>query len=105
MGVHEHRTVLFKIGFPLRPSHHHKSGRIFPIMAATGLSPAIQKQLAAVKNDPQNASAWQALGDLLAEGGDARRALHAGFFLSAFLDVPFRAFGFFESVFPHLQHW
>jgi hypothetical protein len=43
-------------------------------MTNTGLSSTLQKQLTAVKNDPQNANAWQALGDLLAESGDARRA-------------------------------
>jgi hypothetical protein len=43
-------------------------------MAVTGLSPTIHKQLTAVKDNPQDADAWQTLGNLLAEGGDARRA-------------------------------
>jgi hypothetical protein len=43
-------------------------------MAVTGLKPTIQKQLTAVKDNPQDADAWQTLGDLLAESGDARRA-------------------------------
>ena len=43
-------------------------------MAATGLNPTIQKQIAAVKNDPQNAGGWEALGYMLAENGDSQRA-------------------------------
>jgi hypothetical protein len=43
-------------------------------MVDNGLSPTIQKQIADVKNNPQDAGAWQALGDLFAENGDDRRA-------------------------------
>lgn len=43
-------------------------------MATTGTNPNIQKQIAQVKRDPQNAGAWEVLGDLLAESGDTQRA-------------------------------
>ena len=36
--------------------------------------PHYQEQLNRVKSDPQNADAWETLGDLLAEAGDTQRA-------------------------------